>query len=210
MQFYSAAARKAEFRARPEVGEFDSTALRGLGFEYLGGGACGAAYLHKASNRVLKVGFSRADGTMGFMQWCAEYYRQHGKARKYFPEVYEFGYTSKGWFAVMERVTLPQEFFKNPDLDRESRLPLWALAEKQRAIQELQEAMTLCFKDVYGSVYSGDGAYVDLHEWNYGFRSNGELVMFDPLYKTHVQEYRPGRRVSTAKRYGPSSTRKFN
>lgn len=75
-----------------------------LGFRYLDSGCYGAAYLHTATQKVLKVSFTRKDGTMGFIARCAEHFRKHGEAPLHCVRVYEYGMQRDFWYAVMERV----------------------------------------------------------------------------------------------------------
>lgn len=153
------------------------------GFEYLGGGAYGAAYLCKHTGKVLKVSRSVRDGTLGFIARCAEHYRKTGEAFEGTPKVFEFGQARSFWYSVMEYVhpleTMPLDCEEPPPQD-------WF---KERVIDFLGGDLSnhLCF---------------DTHDGNYGQTEDGRWVVFDPLGASNRVTKFP-KHVKQARVYGP-------
>lgn len=162
----------------------------------LGGGSFGAAYLHKPTGLVLKVGYTLSDGSMGFISKCAEYWQRHEKAPEYCPRVFEFKKCAGYWYAVLELV-------------EQGQMPegMW---------DELQEKFGGLNSDAFGEylakVSGGvanirdkfDRTYIctDLHSGNYGTADDGRFVVFDPFAASvHVKKFRA--EVRAPRTYGP-------
>jgi len=153
------------------------------GFEYLGGGAFGAAYLCKHTSKVLKVSRSVRDGTMGFIARCAEHYRKTGEAFEGTPKVFEFGQARSFWYSVMEYV----QPFENMPLNCEE-------PPDQGWFDE-------CVLAFLGDDLSNRVGF-DTHCGNYGQTADGRWVVFDPMGTSNRVKKFP-KYVKQARVYGP-------
>lgn len=153
------------------------------GFEYLGGGAYGAAYLCKHTGKVLKVSRSVRDGTMGFIARCAEHYRKTGEAFEGTPKVFEFGQARSFWYSVMEYV--------QPHVD----MP-WDCDEPPHTDWFEGRVMAFLGDDLSNRVY------FDTHSGNYGQTDDGRWVVFDPMGVSNRVKKFP-KHVKQARVYGP-------
>lgn len=166
------------------------------GFEYISCGAYGRTFKHLPSGKVLKVGLTRSDGSMGFIAKCADFFRKRGKAPEHCVEVYEFGKVGQGWYAVME--------FVHVGLVPDSIEMSWAFMRDtlRPGICALVGMHNL--EDWYGSRLSGhENVCFDLHRGNYGLSQCGtRLCVFDPFGgSTHVNKF--PKSVVHARTYGP-------
>lgn len=162
-----------------------------MGFKLLSSGGYGAAYLHHKTGVVLKVAFSLADGSMGFISKCAEYWQKHRKAPLHCVEVYEFGKLKKFWYAVMEYVNVGEVI----DHDHEYNSG-FKNAVKDSIVHWLTPNNLI---DVHKYGYFP----FDLHGGNYGTSRDGtRFCVFDPFGSgTHVRKYRAN--VQAPRQYGP-------
>lgn len=168
------------------------------GYNLLDWGCYGAAYLEIHTGRVLKIGFTRRDGSMGFIAKCAEFYRKHGRAPEHCVTVFEFGLTSDGWYALMEYVNVGAVPSGMDVYDvREVILP--------RAVVNLVGLDNLVERR-FGTLSkydSYDDVAMDIHPGNYGRSQCGtRLCVFDPFAtRSHVKKF--PKSVVHARTYGP-------
>lgn len=168
------------------------------GYSLLDWGCYGAAYREINTGRVLKIGFTRRDGSMGFIAKCAEFYRKHGRAPEHCVTVFEFGLTSDGWYALMEYVNVGYVPSGMDPYDvREVILP--------RAVINLVGLDNLVERR-FGktSKYAwDDDVAMDIHSGNYGRSQCGtRLCVFDPFAtRSHVKKF--PKSVVHARTYGP-------
>lgn len=163
--------------------------LDDLGLKVLGFGCYGVAALHKATGLVLKVSFSKEDGTMGVLAEAARYFQTHGKAPSSLPEVYNFGVEKTYWFAVMEHIHVGYQIARSSHYDYAMQMGFY---------EDIKE---LCGhpKDLCPSS-------LDSHSGNWGYTADFRRVIFDPFDSSwqHRTFTAPAKQK---KQYGPQQQR---
>lgn len=182
---------------------------RTYGLDFLGGGCYGRAY-RMANGRVLKIGLSVRDGSMGFIAHVAAYCAKHGKPPAYCPYVYEFKREADYWWAVMEycepvqAAALRKEGLaaNDPKYIFSSFMPTYTPEDQRRMHSALWEQFGPLMWDAYGKVMDEDDVGWDTHAGNVGITTDGRLVCYDPLGSCTKLATVP-RRIQPKAQHGP-------
>lgn len=174
------------------------------GFKYIAGGSYGSTYLHEASGKVLKVSYSLADGSMGFIALCAQHFAKYGKPPQDCVIVYEFGKRKTYWYAVMERVHVG-----DVDVERWSDVN----GEESSLVNQLVDTLydwigganlRVGFYRARRKPHGPHDVLDDISPSNIGVSTDGtdRLCLFDPFAScTHIKNF--PKAVKPKRVYGP-------
>lgn len=152
--------------------------LQKRGFKILGSG-CYSTVLWKKGNRVIKVNRGHSDAWMDFCLWGS----QKGYAGGLTPKVYSYKKIGDFYVAVMEkidtcafRINIKEDAALYPQL-----LTYATQYGNNKAAELLDTQIPGCKKFIYDLLEWNSGYGLDLHGENIMFRSDGSMVVVDPV-----------------------------
>lgn len=152
--------------------------LQKRGFKILGSG-CYSTVLWKKGDRVIKVNRGHTDAWMDFCLWGS----QKGYAGGLTPKVYSYKKIGDFYVAVMEKID-KCAFMINSKEDTYLYPQLLTYATQygnNKAAELLDTQIPGCKKFIYDLLEWNKGFGLDLHGENIMFRSDGSMVVVDPV-----------------------------